>query len=369
MSQPISVYAQKIIDLRQSLKGAFIERNEVVDGMLIALLSKQHLFLLGAPGTAKSNICEALCNSFSGNYFSWLLSKFSDPSEVFGPYSMSAMKDDRYERNTTNKLPEAQIGFLDEIFKCNSALLNTLLKVLNERSFHNGTKVMEIPLQSLFGASNEIPQGEELSALYDRFALRYEVERIQSEKEMKNLLKSGLNLSKIPQFSMQDLEKAQKEAMAIDIDDDVLDGMINIRQEIHEKGIMVSDRKWIQAMQVLKAFAYLQGKSVVDSEDLTVLENVLWHTPSQRKDIRKIIGPICNPLGDKLIELEDGINTIEEGVGKTIEPLEAVKKLKAVQDILTKYKREHPHNNRLATDLARVEKLRLEITKQALVGV
>src|SRR5512139_1004970 len=137
--------------LREELTQTFLERAEVIDGALAALLAGQHVLLIGPPGTAKSMLADELCRRLSGaGYFQWLLTKFSTPEELFGAVSLSALERDEYRRVTTAKLPEAHIAFLDEVFKASSSILNAILTLLNERRFHNGREVQSVPLITVF---------------------------------------------------------------------------------------------------------------------------------------------------------------------------------------------------------------------------
>jgi MoxR-like ATPase len=140
------------------------------------VLAGEHVLLLGPPGTAKSALVRAIAQAFGGTYFERLLTKFSTPEELFGPISLKALEQDRYQRVTAGKLPEAEFAFVDEVFKANSAILNSLLTAMNERLFHNDGAPTQMPLVALFGASNELPEGKELEALFDRFLLRFDVQ-------------------------------------------------------------------------------------------------------------------------------------------------------------------------------------------------
>src|SRR4051812_45272052 len=166
----------KLTLLRDALSNTFPERRNVIDGALCAILANEHVLLLGQPGTAKSALVRAIAQAFGGTYFERLLTKFSTPEELFGPISLKALEQDRYARVVSNKLPEAQFAFVDEVFKANSAILNSLLTAMNERIFHNDGAPLAMPLVSLFGASNELPDGKELEALFDRFLLRFDVQ-------------------------------------------------------------------------------------------------------------------------------------------------------------------------------------------------
>jgi MoxR-like ATPase len=301
--------------LRERLNEAFKERSDVVDGMLVALLSRQMMFLLGPAGTAKSALTDALCKAISGNHFQYVMGKFTTPEELYGPYSLKALEQDKYERITVRRLPWADIAFLDEIFKGSSASLNTLLPIINERLFFNGDQDPKIPLQVLFGASNEIPTTEELVALYDRFVLRYCVDRMQQDSSMKDLMLNGLVLN-LPKLTMAQLTEEQDKAQALKISDEVVEKLLTIRREVQEQGFYVSDRKWLQIIKVIKAMAHLEGHAEVQEGDVEILENILWHSPDQRKDVRKIVQKHCNPLGEKILKIMDAVLELRQNMEK-----------------------------------------------------
>src|SRR5579863_9145514 len=172
----------KLSAIRDELNQFFLERAELIDGALCALLATHHVLLIGPPGTAKSMLADELCRRIEGaNYFQWLLTKFSTPEEIFGAVSLKSLEQDDYRRVTDHKLPEAHIAFLDEIFKANSSILNALLTLINERIFHNGRERVAVPLITMFGASNELPDEDELTALFDRFMLRFMADYITEE--------------------------------------------------------------------------------------------------------------------------------------------------------------------------------------------
>src|SRR5499433_2042197 len=179
--QSIKPSLDKLQALERELTASLIERDEVVRASLVALLAEQHLVILGPPGTGKSALVTELARRISPQNgaglrnFTYLMTRFTTPEELFGPVSVAGLKRDEYRRITTGRLVEAELVFLDEIFKAGSAILNSLLKVANERVFNNGAQEAPVPLISMFGASNEMPQGNDLEALWDRFLLRLRV--------------------------------------------------------------------------------------------------------------------------------------------------------------------------------------------------
>src|SRR5207237_8036528 len=171
--------AEKLKKSRDELRQTFLERADLIDGALAALLSSNHVLVIGPPGHAKSMLSDERFRRVEGaDYFQWLLTRFTTPEEIFGAVSLKALEQDDYRRVTTRKLPDAHIAFLDEIFKANSSILNAILTLINERLFHNGKEVAPVPLLTLFVASNELPEEEELTALYDRFLVRFGVNSI-----------------------------------------------------------------------------------------------------------------------------------------------------------------------------------------------
>jgi MoxR-like ATPase len=193
----------KLQAIERELAVSLIERDEIIRASLVALLARQHLVVLGPPGTAKSALVTSLAerigpqNGTGLRSFAYLMTRFTTPEELFGPVSVAGLKRDEYRRITAGKLVEAELVFLDEIFKASSAILNALLKIANERVFHNGSQETQAPLISLFGASNEMPQGNELEALWDRFLLRFRVGYVTDTGFAKFIRAVSANLAQI----------------------------------------------------------------------------------------------------------------------------------------------------------------------------
>mmetsp|Transcript_40685 Transcript_40685/g.90451 ORF Transcript_40685/g.90451 Transcript_40685/m.90451 type:complete len:362 (+) Transcript_40685:81-1166(+) len=175
LSSEVKTKLQNAIRMMQE---GLVERDTEVRLLLLAAMAGEHILLIGPPGTAKSEVGRRLNKLIRGTYFERLLTRFSVPEELFGPLSMRALEEDKYVRQTRGYLPEAEVAFIDEIFKANSAILNTLLTLINERLFDNGSQRVRVPLISVVGASNELPESEELDALYDRFLVRRQVKQV-----------------------------------------------------------------------------------------------------------------------------------------------------------------------------------------------
>jgi len=230
--------------IREELGQIFLERDELIDGALVALLAAQHVLVIGPPGTAKSMLADEVCRRLTGaRYFQWLLTRFTTPEELFGAVSLKALEEDDYRRLTTHKLPEAHIAFLDEVFKASSSILNTILTLMNERRFHNGREVVEVPLLTLFAASNELPEDDELLALHDRFLLRFVVDYLGEDFRFLKLLQARPPAARTT-LPLGALEEARARAAALPVPGEVLRAMTDLRRELRAKNVIVSDRRW-----------------------------------------------------------------------------------------------------------------------------
>jgi MoxR-like ATPase len=296
---------EKLKKLRSDLKSRYFERDDVIDGAFCALLTGSHLLLIGPPGTAKSQLANEICRKITGaRYFQWLLTKFTTPEELFGAVSLKGLENDEYRRVTAGKLPEAHIAFLDEVFKASSSILNTLLTIMNERIFYNGTEKVRIPLISLFGASNELPSEEdELEALYDRFLLRYVVDYIKEDFRFLKMLNTGNEISEDGVITSEELDSCREEAERVKLPSNILKLISRIRKELAKKGITPSDRRYKQSVSLLKSRAYLEGRGEVSEDDLRFLENVLWREPGEKAEIQSVIHQSLHGWRDRLREL------------------------------------------------------------------
>ncbi|HLK09990.1 MAG TPA: AAA family ATPase [Candidatus Binatia bacterium] len=285
----MSAPRERLRTIREELQQLFLERAELIDGALVALLAGQHVLVIGPPGTAKSMLADEVCRRVAGaTYFQWLLTRFTTPEELFGAVSLKALEQDDYRRLTTHKLPEAHVAFLDEVFKGSSSILNTILGVMNERRFHNGREVVRVPLLALFGAANELPEDDELLALQDRFLLRFVVDYISEDFRFLKLLQAKPPEARTT-LTLAELDAARAEAAALPIPGHVLRAITALRRELGRRGVVASDRRWAQALSVLRGHAYLAGRDAVGDDDVAFLVHVLWRDPAERTAVQEAV--------------------------------------------------------------------------------
>ena len=293
----------KLGEIRDQLNRAFLERAELIDGALAALLSHNHVLLIGPPGTAKSMLADELCARIEGaNYFQWLLTRFSTPEELFGAVSLKGLEQDDYRRVTTHKLPEAHIAFLDEIFKANSSILNALLTLINERTFHNGRERIPTPLITMLGASNELPDEEELSALYDRFMFRFITGYITEDFHFLKML-DGAAAETRTTLSFTELNALAGAVATVKVPGAILNEIAELRRILGREHIVVSDRRWKNSLDVLRAHAIIFGRSVVIEDDLMFLEHVLWKDPEERPKVTELLRRLVRGYEEEAREL------------------------------------------------------------------
>ena len=366
----------KLKKIREELKQQFLERADLIDGALAALLSAHHLLIIGPPGTAKSMLADELCRRIEGaNYFQWLLTRFTTPEEIFGAVSLKALEQDDYRRVTYRKLPEAHIAFLDEIFKANSSILNSILTLINERLFHNGKEIVKVPLLTLFGASNELPEEEELTALYDRFLVRFVVGYIAEDFRFLRMLESQKAAERTT-LTLAELTELQNQAAAVAVPSHVFRGIADIRRELNKKNILASDRRYHQSLALLRAYAYLEGEKEVYEKHLFFLEHVLWRDPAEHEQVRSTIRELLLGYEEEIAELlyesreirdsalQSG-RTSDERARSLIELHTKLRNIMAkVDQIMDKAKRMGRPLDRVNTVRGEIEQLQKEMLEQ-----
>ncbi|RRD39406.1 AAA family ATPase [Leptotrichia sp. OH3620_COT-345] len=289
---------RKIEELLKLLNKGLIGKEKVIKLTLLGVFAKENIILIGPPGTAKSEISRRITKIFSEeSYFEYLLTKFTTPEEIFGPLSIKKLQEDIFERNAQGYMPTSKIVFLDEIFKANSSILNTLLAMINEKIFHNGGKRQEIPLISVIGASNELPfENEELAALYDRFLLRRIVNYVSDDdvEELMDIESGNILIPEHLKITSQDLDKIEKEYINIKLSENVKKTLIRIRSEYNRifsenRYETISDRKFVKMIKLLKISAYINGRKKVDFSDVMLLTDCLWNNPENYETVTKVV--------------------------------------------------------------------------------
>lgn len=307
----MSKLAQKFNTIMLEIACMFLEREEQLLAITRAMLAGEHVLLLGVPGTAKSATIVEFCRRITGaKYFERLLTKFSGMEEVFGPLDIPGLQAGKYERLVEGFLPWAHVAFIDEVWKANSAILNALLTITNERKFSNGSQNIQAPLVSLIGASNETPQESELTALYDRFMVRKMSEPV-SDHNFENLLDPmlGANAGNTT-VTLAEWDQARKEARLVKVPRNILSEIKNLKVECHRAGFRASDRRWRASVKLLQACAYLDGRDTVESDDLLVYGDMLWDDMKQAKPCQSKVNDIVNPALGKLLEHIDEIDKL-----------------------------------------------------------
>lgn len=336
---------EKLLDV---LVSGLYEKETAVKLGLLTALAGESMFMLGAPGCAKSMITRRIKEAFKADnkdgvkYFETLLNQFTTPEEVFGNISLKALngelpdengnKKEEYRRLTEGMLPEADIAFLDEIWKASPAILNTLLTIVNERKFHNGSKVMNVPLKALFAASNELPaKGKGLEALYDRFIFRLPVDFIKNEDdffemidqpaheefklndEEKKFLISNTELKEwgkeIDKVTLSEVSKQVISAIRKEMT--LLNDAMSDEDKKNGELFEVGDRRWKKIAHILKTSAFLNDRNEVDLMDCSLIENCIWGTEKQQKKAKEIVEKCLKENG---IPCDSAVEDIQEQI-------------------------------------------------------
>lgn len=300
---------KKIQRIQSQLTQGLVEREQTIKLTLLAALAGEHILLIGPPGTGKSLVSRRLHLVFKETpYFERLLTKFSVPEELFGPLSIQALEQDKYTRLTKGYLPQSSIAFLDEIFKANSAILNALLTLLNEREFDNGVIREKVPLISVIGASNELPEDGNLSALYDRFLFRQYVEPVSKSGFKQLLMMQSIDdeLS-VEQLTYDELKYIQQHAKKIELSAEALQFLMELRKWCAENQIQVSDRRWRKIVGMLQVSAFTNDQSQITIWDCWLVQHCIWEKPEQIELVSGMYEQYC---GKSVVNLQNLLTVV-----------------------------------------------------------
>lgn len=286
---------EKLNVVLRFVKDAFIGKDEIIDLLGISLIARENTFLLGPPGTAKSAIVRLLSDCIKdGKNFEYLLTRFTEPNEIFGPFDIRKLKDGELVTNTEGMMPEASMIFLDEIFNANSAILNSLLTALNEKTFRRGKETKKLPALMFVGASNVLPEDEALNALLDRFLVRAHCDYVDTDL-LEQVLQAGWNLenrpaTEKPEITPGEIIELQKLCRTMDLSP-VRKQYVSLVHNLRNTGIKVSDRRAVKIQNLLAASALICNRQEVILSDFWVLKYI-WDTEEQIEILAGIIDAI-----------------------------------------------------------------------------
>lgn len=340
------------------------ERSQEIHTAILALLSNHHHFQLGPPGTAKSLLVDRIYRRIDGlsetDYFRYLMAKTTAPEELFGGLDLLHYKETGvFKRNIDRMLPVARFGFLDEIFKASSAILNTLLTIMNEREFYNAGETLQVPLISVFSASNELPEGEELRALFDRLHFRHVVREIQETSNFVEMLRTPMVEKPKRLIGLEDLYIAQTQVAQVHVPLDVIEALKGLRADLlHDDGVMATDRRWKQCLPIIQAEAWLEGEEVADVAHMRPLMHVLWEEQSFRKAVTSQVLNLANPIDKEATILLDDLAEQSTILNKAIKDHADNPKARAkvCVEVHTKLKRIKNRMSKLAAEAETIER-------------
>ncbi len=300
----IAEFSRRLQAGARALESEFLGKEEVIRLLFVSAIAGEHLVMVGPPGTAKSALVRAFSELLDTTCFDYLLTRFTEPNEIFGPVDIQAFRDGSYRRRIKGMLPTCEIAFLDEIFKANSAILNSLLSLLNSRRYSHGSHSVSVPLISMFAASNEVPSDDALSALFDRFLLRVRVDYLDSY-HFRGLLQKGSALEAKAMAKTEgqrtkvvcgrDLVAMQSRFGELlgAMDEEFLATYKGIVFQIRSEGVGLSDRRVVKMLKLFAASAVFDGRDAVNDSDFFVLRHV-WNTPEQQDLLQEIVGPVLD---------------------------------------------------------------------------
>ena len=293
---------QQLQTFRGELNQCFLEREDIIDGVLASLVTQQNCFLFGAPGTGKSELVRAVSQGFTDSkFFSYLLSPTTDPSELYGPVAVSKLLEDEYTRDVKGYLPDSNVAFLDELFRGSSAVLNSLLQLLNERTFNNGKDLISTDIQSIVAATNSFPTEESLQAFCDRFLFRPTVEGLKGSANKNKLYSWALEDTR-PKvnntMTIKDLKSLQQSAKEVSVNQNFIETFSQCMNMLESRGITVSDRRKVQILKFLRGWAVVKGGDTLRPDYLhATLPHIVYQTSEDIPIIKEVLDQ-CVPTAD-----------------------------------------------------------------------
>jgi MoxR-like ATPase len=299
--------------VKTQLKELFTGRDQAIDLLVLATTCQEHLLMLGPPGTAKTELVTRFTELVDARRFYYLLTRFTEPSELFGPLDMAAFQNGEFRIVTDRMLPDAQIAFLDEVFQGSSAILNALLTLVNERVFHNGPVRQPVPLVSLLGASNALPDDPGLVAFADRFTVRVQVDPVPDDKT-EDLIDRGWELEcgrieaaaqaraarPMPNLKAEELALLHGALREVSVGtiQPVYAGVV---REMRAEGLEISDRRVVKGLKLVAGAALLRKADAAEQQDLWPLCHI-WSRPEEADALRAIVEPRVREAGGPALD-------------------------------------------------------------------
>lgn len=321
-AHPIAAAVAKI---KHELNGQFYERAEVIDAIWLAILAKEHCFILGSPGTGKSFLVRQCFDRIRlMNFFEVILSKTRPAEAVLGPMDIPELRDNGHLfRKWNGFLPWANFAMIDEIGKMSPTLGHDLLAVLLERRLHQvngGRSWIDLLLYTAIGGSNELPtdESDDAAALWDRMLVRAYVEPIHEAGNWAALMTGGAPTPANPTtVDFPDLADAIDNVVpAVTLPNDVIQVLVKLRDALRKEEVIPSDRRWTQSRKLLQASAFLDGRTEVTTDDIAALRFVLWDSPEQMQKVERLTLQVSNPLAEKALAIAEKVSELTRELGK-----------------------------------------------------
>ncbi|MFZ6757747.1 AAA family ATPase [Undibacterium sp. Ji50W] len=339
----ISEAAQRLRNAMREATTGLIDRDHLAELMILAAVAQEHVLVIGPPGTAKSAVVRRVAQSLGGQYFEYLLGRFTEPAELFGPVNLNKLREGTVETDIAGMLPEAEIAFLDEVFLGSTAILNSLLGLLNERQFRRGHTRIRCPLRICVGAANDLPEDEGLAAFADRFLLHVFIDSVPDAK-LEDLLEGGWQMNRRQVSTCADLaslDVLNRAGPLVDMNAIRSDLAQAIRQ-LRQANISLSDRRIVKAQQLIAAATVLAGRQIASKADLWPLIYVIPTAMGQRNAreiLRDTLAHAQHPLLHAVVEVASQqpmarLGRLLETADQLLAETDAVNKVKPVEALL-----------------------------------